>query len=251
MSALLKITALSKHFGGLKAIDDLSLVVEEGQLLGIIGANGAGKTTLLNLITGYLAPTSGSIVFQGRPIQGMAPFRIARLGIGRTFQIVQPFAEMSVLENVLAGALFSTSGDQLSLAQARAACEEPLSLVGLTHQATLPAGLLTLGAKKKLELARALATKPKLLLLDEVMGGLTHEEVDDIMAVLRRIQKTGTTIVMIEHLVHVIVELSDYVFAMNFGHELAQGLPDEVIEKPEVIEAYLGTPIDQHPSTPS
>ena len=249
MSADLQISGLSKHFGGLKAIDDLNLVVEDGQLLGIIGANGAGKTTLLNLITGYLAPTAGSILFKGKPIHGLAPYRIARQGIGRTFQIVQPFAEMSVLENIMAGALFSTSGDNISLTQARAACEEPLHLVGLAHQASLPAGLLTLGAKKKLELARALATKPSLLLLDEVMGGLTHEEVDDIMAVLRRIQKTGTTIVMIEHLVHVIVELSDYVFAMNFGRELAQGLPDEVIENPEVIEAYLGTPIDQ-PASP-
>ena len=176
------------------------------QFLGIIGANGAGKTTLLNLVTGYLTPTSGSITFEGKPIQGLPPYRIARLGIGRTFQITQPFAEMSVLENVMAGALFSEYGRHRTIAQAREDSIEPLELVGLHGQALMPAGSLTLGAKKKLELARALATRPRLLLLDEVMGGLTHEEVEDLMVVLRRIHQSGMTIVMIEHLVHVIVE---------------------------------------------
>ena len=244
MSTMLEVSRLCKFFGGIKAINDLTLSVQAGQFLGIIGANGAGKTTLLNLVTGYLTPTSGSITFEGKPIQGLPPYRIARLGIGRTFQITQPFAEMSVLENVMAGALFSEYGRHRTIAQAREDSIEPLELVGLHGQALMPAGSLTLGAKKKLELARALATRPRLLLLDEVMGGLTHEEVEDLMVVLRRIHQSGMTIVMIEHLVHVIVELSDYVFAMNFCMELAQGLPDAVIERPEVIEAYLGVPIE-------
>jgi len=244
MAAMLEVSRLCKFFGGIKAINDLTLSVQPEQFLGIIGANGAGKTTLLNLITGYLAPTSGTITFEGRTIHGMPPYRIARLGIGRTFQITQPFAEMSVLENVMAGALFSEYGRHRTLEQAREDSLEPLKLVGLEGQASMLAGALTLGAKKKLELARALATRPRLLLLDEVMGGLTHEEVEDLMIVLRRIHQSGMTIVMIEHLVHVIVELSDYVFAMNFGMELAQGLPESVIESPEVIEAYLGVPIE-------
>lgn len=244
VKAMLQISRLGKSFGGLKAIDNLTISVTEGQFLGIIGANGAGKTTLLNLITGYLMPTSGSIVFEGEPIHGLPPYRIARLGIGRTFQVVQPFDEMSALDNVMAGALFSRSGIHRSLAEARVESEGALRLVGLAAQAQLAAGSLTLGAKKKLELARALATSPKLLLLDEVMAGLTQEEVEDIMMVLRRIREAGTTIVMIEHLVHVIVELSDYVYVLNFGRELARGLPDAVIELPEVIEAYLGASME-------
>ena len=241
---MLELRNLTAHYGHSQVLYDISIDVKDGEFVTIIGANGAGKTTLLNLITGYLAPTSGTITFEGRTIHGMPPYRIARLGIGRTFQITQPFAEMSVLENVMAGALFSEYGRHRTLEQAREDSLEPLKLVGLEGQASMLAGALTLGAKKKLELARALATRPRLLLLDEVMGGLTHEEVEDLMIVLRRIHQSGMTIVMIEHLVHVIVELSDYVFAMNFGMELAQGLPESVIESPEVIEAYLGVPIE-------
>ncbi|MEJ0068733.1 MAG: ATP-binding cassette domain-containing protein [Pseudomonadota bacterium] len=168
---VLEVRNLSKSFGGLKAIDDLSLAVRPGQCFGIIGANGAGKTTLLNLITGYQRPTSGSILFEGQPVTGLAPYRLAALGMARTFQVVQPFAEMSVLENVMVGALFARHGRRRSLAEARAACARPLELVGLADQAQTLAGALTLGGKKKLELARVLATEPKLMLLDEVMAG--------------------------------------------------------------------------------
>lgn len=242
---MLKISNLTKAFGGLKAIDNVSLEVHAGQHFGIIGANGAGKTTLLNLITGYLPLTAGKIAFEGRQIEGLPPYRVAHMGIGRTFQITQPFSEMSVLENVMTGALFSRHGGRRTIAEARAMCDEPLRLVGLTHQADLLAGALTLGSKKKLELARVLATEPKLLLLDEVMGGLTREEIDDLMHVLRRIKAAGTTIVMIEHLVHVILELSDHVLVLDFGRELFSGAPQEVIERPEVIEAYLGKPLEK------
>jgi branched-chain amino acid transport system ATP-binding protein len=240
---VLRIANVAKSFGGLRAIEDVSFDVPRGQFFGIIGANGAGKTTLLNLITGYMPPSSGTIEFEGEPIHGLPPYRIAHRGIGRTFQITQPFAEMSVLDNVMTGALFSRHGARRSLKEARAMCDEPLHLVGLTAQADLPAGALTLGGKKKLELARVLATEPKLLLLDEVMGGLTRGEIEDLMVVLQRIHAAGTTVVMIEHLVHVILDLCDHVFVLNFGRELFRGTPQEVVSNPEVIEAYLGKPL--------
>jgi branched-chain amino acid transport system ATP-binding protein len=240
---VLRIANVGKSFGGLRAIADVSFDVPRGQFFGIIGANGAGKTTLLNLITGYMPPSSGMIEFEGEPIHGLPPYRIAHRGIGRTFQITQPFAEMSVLDNVMTGALFSRRGARRSLKEARAMCDEPLHLVGLTAQADMPAGALTLGGKKKLELARVLATEPKLLLLDEVMGGLTRGEIEDLMVVLQRIHAAGTTVVMIEHLVHVILDLCDHVFVLNFGRQLFRGTPQEVVSNPEVIEAYLGKPL--------
>jgi len=240
---VLKINNVSKSFGGIQAIKDVSLEVCAGQFFGIIGANGAGKTTLLNLITGYDSVSAGTIELGGQPITGLPPYRIAHRGIGRTFQITQPFAEMSVRDNVMTGALFSRNGARRSLKEARTMSEEPLRLVGLTEQADLPAGVLTLGGKKKLELARVLATEPKLILLDEVMGGLTWNEIEDVMATLRRIHAAGATIVMIEHVVHVILDLCDHVFVLNFGRELFRGTPQDVVSHPEVIEAYLGKPI--------
>lgn len=241
---MLRLSNVSKSFGGLKAIADVSLEVEAGQFFGIIGANGAGKTTLLNLITGYDMPSSGTIEFEGKSIDGLPPYRIAHRGIGRTFQITQPFVEMSVLDNVMTGALFSRNGVQRTLAQARAMCEEPLQLTGLAVQAHRPAGALTLGGRKKLELARVLATEPRLLLLDEVMGGLTQAEIEDLMSTLSRIHAGGTTIVMIEHVLQAIMGLSGHVFVLHLGRELFQGMPSEVVSRPEVIEAYLGKALD-------
>ncbi len=234
---------ISMVFGGLRAIDQVSLSVKRGQCFGIIGANGAGKTTLLNIVTGYQKPTAGSIEFNGELVTGQPPYRLAYRGMGRTFQIVQPFAEMTVLENVVTGALYSRNGRRRSIVEARAFCHGTLEIVGLTTQADTMAGALTLGAKKKLELARVLATEPSLLLLDEVMGGLTRSEIEDVIDVLKRIKASGTTIVMVEHLVHVITYLCDHVFVLNFGRELFQGSPEDVVTHPEVIQAYLGKPL--------
>jgi branched-chain amino acid transport system ATP-binding protein len=241
---MLKIRGLNKNFGGLMAIKDLNLDLDKGQLLGVIGPNGAGKTTLLNLITGYLTPTSGTVSLKDKDITGLKPFEICHLGVARTFQVVQPFTEMTVMDNVVTGALFSDK-KSLSVVEARERCIDPLQKVGLLGKQDQLAGMLTLGEKKKLELARALATSPNLLFLDEVMAGLTRGEVEEMMDVLTEVSRSGVTILMIEHLVHVILALADHVFVLNFGEELFQGSPDEVMSHPEVIESYLGRPLEQ------
>lgn len=239
---MLEIHGVTKRFGGLVAINDLTMHVRPRQFLGVIGPNGAGKTTLLNVVTGYYKPSQGKITLHGERIDGKKPYEICRMGIARTFQIVQPFPEMSVLDNAITGALFSKPG--VSIAEARKRAMEALDMVDIADQAHLMAGALTLGDKKKLELARALATKPQLLLLDEVMAGSTHSDIVELMRLLKRIHASGLTILMIEHLVHVILELSEHVFVLNFGQELFQGKPQDVIEHPEVIESYLGKPLD-------
>ncbi|MEO8508559.1 MAG: ATP-binding cassette domain-containing protein [Betaproteobacteria bacterium] len=236
---MLEVRHLTRNFGGLVATDDLSFAVGRHQFLGVIGPNGAGKTTLLNLITGYLRPSNGAITLDGKRIDGMRPYDTCRLGIGRTFQVVQPFVEMSVADNVMTGALFAR-GTSAKIDEARERIRRPLELVGLARKADVLAGALTLGEKKRLELARALATEPKLLLLDEVMAGSTHREVIELMQVLRDIHAAGTTILMIEHMVHVIVELAQHVVVLNFGRKLAEGSPEEIVANPAVIETYLG-----------
>lgn len=240
---MLEIRNLTKTFGGLTAVGDFSMQVGKGEFLGVIGPNGAGKTTLMNLITGYMPPTSGDVLFEGNSLARLAPYQISHRGIGRTFQVVRPFSEMSVEDNVMTGALFS--GHRAgTLAKAREAAQLPMELTGLTGKRNVMAGTLTLGEKKKLELARALATSPRLLLLDEVMGGVNRGEVDELMLVLQRIHAAGVTIVMIEHLVEVIIALSMRVVVLNFGRKLYEGSPQDVVEHPDVIESYLGRPLD-------
>ncbi len=240
---MLEVENLRKNFGGLRAIDDLSFTIHEHQFMGIIGPNGAGKTTLLGLITGYLPPTAGEIRFEGKRIDRLRPYTICRLGIGRTFQVVQPFGEMTVFDNVLTGALFSRR-PLVTLEAAQERCLKAIRLAGLEKRSQVLAGTLTIGEKKRLELAKALATQPRLLLLDEVMAGLTRGEVDVMVEVLRRIHAAGTTILMIEHLVHVVLALTDEVLVLNFGSLLFRGTPHEAVADPRVIESYLGPPID-------
>jgi branched-chain amino acid transport system ATP-binding protein len=242
--AMLEVNGLSKNFGGLAAVSDLSLTIRRGEIFGVIGPNGAGKTTLLNLITGYLAASKGSILFEGRELRGLSPSKICHRGIARTFQVVRPFVEMSVIDNVMTGALFAPTR-RISMAEARIRAGSALDLVGLLDKRDMLAGELTIGEKKKLELARALATKPRLLFLDEVMAGLAGGEVEVLMDVVERVADSGTTILMIEHLVGVILALTDRVLVLDFGRELFQGAPEDVVAHPEVINSYLGKPLDQ------
>jgi branched-chain amino acid transport system ATP-binding protein len=241
---VLKVRNVSKNFGGLAAISNLSFDLARGEVLGVIGPNGAGKTTLLNLITGYSRPSAGSIQLEGKELCGLTPYEICHLGVARTFQVVRPFGEMTVGDNVMTGALFG-SKEYVSTKDATLRAEQALEMVGLIQKRDAYANELTIGEKKKLELARALTTQSKLLLLDEVMSGLTGSEIDAVMDVVERVADSGVTILMIEHLVGVILALSDRMLVLNFGRELFQGLPEEVIAHPDVIESYLGQPLER------
>ena len=238
MSAVLEVEAVSKRFGGVAAVRDLSLRVEEGEILGLIGPNGAGKSTVFNLINGVYAPDRGRIVFRGTDITGAPPYRIARLGLARAHQIVQPLAGLSVLDNCTVGACFGR--EDLPLEDARAVAREVAAEVGLGAQIDMPAGQLTTAGKKRLELARALSARPHLLLLDEVLAGLNPSEVEQMIDIVRGIRKRGVAILIIEHVMRAIMSLSDRIVVLNLGSLLAQGSPSEVAADPQVITAYLG-----------
>jgi len=238
--ALLKVDHVTKAFGGLLAVNDVSFEMYEGEILGLIGPNGAGKTTLFNVINGVYKPTKGRVFFDGEDITGLPPYRVVKKGLARTHQIVKPLNEMTVLENVVVGACFGR--ENLGLEPAEAVAREVLEFVGLARFRDTLAGKLNVAQKKRLEVARALAARPKLLLLDEVLAGLNPAEVERMLGVIRKIREQGISILMIEHIMQAIMSLSDRVVVLNFGQELAEGKPEEVASDPRVIEAYLGDP---------
>jgi branched-chain amino acid transport system ATP-binding protein len=236
MAAILEIKHVSKFFGGLAANSDVSFDVEYGQILGLIGPNGAGKTTLFNCITGYYPPSKGDVVFKGVRLNGLEPNQVCRLGMARTWQKVRPLAKLSVLDNVMVGALLRTH----SLRVAREVAHEQLRIVRLDAKSDFLAGGLPIGERKKLEVARVLATKPELLLLDEVMGGLNPAESDEIIELILELKKLGLTQVVIEHDMKAIMRLSDRIVCLNSGEKLAEGLPAEIVANKDVVTAYLG-----------
>ncbi|HUQ75517.1 MAG TPA: ABC transporter ATP-binding protein [Burkholderiales bacterium] len=237
--SILEIQGLSKSFGGVQAVKNVSFSLAEGEIVGLIGPNGAGKTTLINLITGVFPVSAGRIVFQSRDVTGQRPFQAARSGLARTFQIVQPFSAMTVLENVVAGALFA--GAAPSRAEAEREAMAHLEFAGLAGEARRPAASLTLPSRKRLELAKSLAMKPKVLLLDEVNAGLNSAEIDQALDIIRRISARGITIVIVEHLMKVVLSLSQRIIVLHHGELISAGRSDEVVNDPRVIEAYLGS----------
>ncbi|MEM2841640.1 MAG: ABC transporter ATP-binding protein [Candidatus Bathyarchaeia archaeon] len=234
--AQLEVRGITKKFVGLEALKDVSFSVEKGEILGLIGPNGAGKTTLFNVISGLYTPDHGSIIFEGEDITGLRPNEICKRGICRTFQIVKPFTKMSVLRNVAVGALLRNSRP----AEAMKEAERLLSITGLFSKKDVPAGSLTLAERKRLELTRALATKPKMLLLDEVAAGLNPAEIDDIISLLRQIRGDGVTLLVVEHVMKAIMSVSDRVVVLSHGEKIAEGTPSEVSKDERVISAYLG-----------
>ncbi|MEM2370629.1 MAG: ABC transporter ATP-binding protein [Candidatus Bathyarchaeia archaeon] len=234
--ALLEVKGLTKYFGGLAALKTFNFYVEEGEFVGVIGPNGSGKTTLFNCITNFYPPTSGRVIFKGRDITKLPTFKISRMGIARTFQIPKPFPDLTVLENVMAGAI----GMGESILKAREKAEEILKFLGMEKLSLEPAGKLNVHGRKLLELARALATSPKLLLLDEVAAGLNPTELDFLIDCIRKIWKSGVTIVMVEHVMKTVMTLSQRIVVLHQGEKIAEGPPEVIANDTKVIEAYLG-----------
>jgi branched-chain amino acid transport system ATP-binding protein len=237
---ILAVENVSKRFGGLQALSQISFVLPEREILGLIGPNGAGKTTLFNCINGVYAPDGGRVTLLGTDITGWVPYNVSRLGLARTHQIVRPLNELTVLENVTAGACFGH--EQRRLPQARDIASEVLEFVGLGARRDALASSLNVAQKKRLELARALAARPVLILLDEVLAGLNPFEITEMIQVVRRVRDQGVTILMIEHVMHALMSLSDRVIVLDYGQQIAQGTPAEVAANPRVVEAYLGDP---------
>jgi len=233
--------SISKSFGGIQAVTDVSFSLNRGEILGLIGPNGAGKTTLFNILAGVFKPTSGSVLFRGRNISGFKPHAVCHLGIARTFQIAKPFPTLTVLENVIIGAKFGHKNELLDKRDYQKPASEMLLFVGIRDKAKVPCGALNLGETKKVELARALATSPDVLLLDEVMAGLNLVETESMMQLIERIRtEMGITILLIEHVMKAVVGISHRVMVLNFGRKIAEGSPLDVMNQEEVIDAYLG-----------
>ncbi len=227
---------ITKRFGGLLANDSISFAVNPGEIVGIIGPNGSGKSTLFNCITGFYRPESGRVVYQGREITRLSADRICKLGIARTFQIVQVISDMTVLENVMTGAFLRTPSKEV----ARAKAEEVLTFTGLWEKRNMLATSITIPDKKRLEVSMALATQPKLLMLDEAMAGLTPFELKEMLTLVRKVRENGLTLVIVEHVMEAVMELSDRVIGINSGRKIVEDVPEKVVVDPEVIRAYLG-----------
>jgi branched-chain amino acid transport system ATP-binding protein len=240
VTTILEISHVTRRFEGLVAVDDVSFVLQRGEILGVIGPNGAGKTTLISLISGTLAPSSGDILFEGRSLIPLPAYRRARLGIGRTFQIMRPFPGLSVLDNVAVGALFGRGGGQAQLAKAREQARVQLDFVGLGKNVDQRADELGGPGRKRLELAKALAMQPKVLLCDEVMAGLNLVEIEEVIEVIRKVRNEGISVLVIEHVIKAIRSLSDRLLVLNHGVKIAEGDPGSVLSNQAVIEAYLG-----------
>jgi branched-chain amino acid transport system ATP-binding protein len=234
--SFLEIRHLVKHFGGLTAVSNVSFKVQQGEILGLIGPNGSGKTTIFNLISNFHRPTSGTIHFKGQNITGLKTHKICKLGIGRTFQIVRPLGRLTVLENVIAAA-FSAARTKM---EARDLAMEILEFCGFAHRKDVIAKTLPVGERKRLEIARAMATRPELLLLDETAAGLSPSELDEAIDLIRKIRDKGVSVIIVEHVMKVIMSISDRIHAISFGRTIAEGTPWEVANNSAVVEAYLG-----------
>jgi branched-chain amino acid transport system ATP-binding protein len=237
---ILQVNRISKNFGGLQALLRVSFDLPQGQILGLIGPNGAGKTTLFNVINGVYPPSAGEIIFNGENITGLKPYRLAHRGLARTHQIVKPLNDLTVRENVMVGACFGRQDHNLK--EASNIADEVLEFVGLANRSSQLAGSLNVAQKKRLEMARALASRPYLLLLDEVLAGLNPSEITTMVETIRKIRQQGVTIIMIEHVMHAVMSVSERIIVLDYGQQIAEGTPEEIANNEKVIQAYLGDP---------